>query len=78
MDKLTIAEGWNYLFDYVPSRVGAYMSVTNGSEQVEATVRGWLDENLETTTKKSAKYIKARKWGGRGLPTWFIIRLPSN
>lgn len=76
MDELTIAEGWSYKFDYVPGRIRDYMSVEKDDMQVEATVKGWLDENLEATTKKKARYIKARKWGGRGLPTWFAIRLP--
>lgn len=74
---------WTFLWDYIPSRKTAYFNIEKDGMEIQATCKGWLDENLEPTAKKNAVYILGRRWsyfdyGDReNVPQWFAVRLPG-
>jgi hypothetical protein len=82
MDEKPQVIDWTFLWDYVPSRKTAYFTVEKDGMTIDARCNGWLDENLELTTKKKAVYILGRRWsydnGTReNIPQWFAVKLPA-
>jgi hypothetical protein len=75
--NIQIAEGYEHI--YGGYRTRANVKVGNGTYKISTTIKGWLDENLEPTSRKKATYIHLRRWSygdGDDLPQYFAIVCP--
>jgi len=72
-------QGWRLL--YGGSRKGAYLSIerVNDGALIDASVKEWLDTDMQPTQRKNASYMVARRWsygaGTRHIGQWFLVEV---
>lgn len=74
MKTLDTTQGWYRVMG--GERVGAYVHFSNtAKENVSVEIIGWLDKNLNKTTKAKATYAQVKRWlfGEGDLPKIFAV-----
>jgi len=77
--QIIIADGYEHV--YGGYRTRANVAVSNGTHKISTVIKGWLDENLQVTSRKKATYMYLRRWsyGSQdGLPEYFAVICPPD